>query len=157
MEDSKITNLIGDKPLRCLYDKAAGKWWYSAVDICAILTDCDYETARNYWKDLKFRMRHRELFQLVGKTDRLKLPATNGKYFFTDVLDFRKIIYLIQVIPSTKAEPFRLWLAEVVSNNMSAEAMFIEAGSTANKQIEEYKQNVIEPYVRQVVTRERLV
>jgi len=157
METSNITDLLSRRPLRCLYDKAAGKWWYSVVDICALLIDSDYETARRYWKDLKHRLRERELFQLVGKTDRLKLPGANGKYFFTDVLDFKDVIYLIQVIPSAKAEPYRVWLAEAVANNASIEEFFIEAGAAQNREIEEYKQNVAEPYVRQVVTRERLV
>jgi len=157
MENTKITDLLGQKPLRCLYDKAAGKWWYSVVDLCAILIDSDYETARNYWKDFKSRMRRRKLFQLVGKTDRLKMPGANGKYFFSDVLDFKDVIYLIQVIPSTKADKYRVWLAELVANNTLIEALFIEAGAAANREIEEFKQNVSEPYTRQVVTRETLI
>ena len=157
MENAKIADLFGGKPLRCLYDKEAGKWWYSAVDICAILTGSDYDAARKYWKSLKFSLRQREQIQLVKESDQLKMPVQNGKYYFTDVLDFKEVIYLIQIIPSPKAEPFRIWLAEVVAADASIEELFIEAGAADAKHIEEYRESTAGPYVRNVITREKLV
>jgi len=142
-----------NKPLRCFYDKEAKKWWFSAVDICAVLTDNNYDAARKYWKRQKFEFRKRR-GQLVQESDRLKLPALNGKYYFTDVLDIREIIYLIQIIPSLKAEPFRLWLADIVTNNTTVEALLVEAGAEDAKQIELHKNNTDAPYVRQVIIRE---
>ena len=127
------------------------------MDVCAMLTGSDYDAARKYWKDYKYELRQRENFQLVGESDQLKMPAANGRYYFTDVLDFREVVYLIQTIPSPKAEPFRLWLADVVAGSTSVEELFIEAGAEDARRIEEFKQNSAEPYVRQVVTREKLV
>jgi len=141
------------KPLRCFYDKEAEKWWFSAVDICAMLTDSGYDAARKYWKSQKYEFRkYRE--QLVEESDQLKLPSPDGKYYFTDVLDIREVIYLIQIIPSPKAEPFRLWLADIVANNTAVETLLVEAGAEDAKQIEAHKKNSDAPYVRQVITRE---
>ena len=150
------TSPFTGKPLRCLYDKAEAKWWYSAVDFCAMLTDSDYDSARQYWKRLKHQLRKRRN-QMVQEWDQLKMPASNGKYYFTDVLDLKEAIYLIQIIPSPKAEPFRLWLAETVANNTNIESMLIEAGAEYAKQIEEYKKNSVDPFERLVITKRPLV
>ncbi|MCL2420924.1 MAG: hypothetical protein FWD03_03625 [Defluviitaleaceae bacterium] len=104
-------NIFEGKQVRALQDIATGEWWFSAVDICGVLIGSDYETARTYWKHLKS-----DLFfagsQLVGKTDQLKLKSRDGKLRYTDVLDIKQVLYLIQIIPKKEAEPFRLWLVE---------------------------------------------
>ncbi|MCL2286859.1 MAG: hypothetical protein FWC32_10920 [Firmicutes bacterium] len=133
----QMINPFAGKQIRCFYDGPAEKWWYSAVDICAILTGSDYDTARKYWKQLKHDLAARKN-QLVRESDQLKMPAANGKYYFTDVLDFREVVYLVQIIPSPKAEPFRLWLAEVVANSTDIEAALIEAGAESVKEIQKH-------------------
>ena len=77
-----------------------------------MLTDSDYTKARNYWKWLKNKL-NQEGSQLVSKTNQLKMIATDGKRYNTDVMNSEQILRLIQSIPSKKAEPFKLWLAEV--------------------------------------------
>ena len=146
-------NPFVQKPLRCLYDKAAGKWWFSAVDICGILTMNDYETARKYWKQFRHKLFQRKN-QLVSDCYQLKFPGIDGKHYFTEVLDIREVVYLIQIIPSSKAEPFRLWLADVVASNTNIEALLADAGTEDAGRIEEYRKSSETPYVLQVVTRE---
>ena len=150
-------NPFANKQLRSLYDPVDGKWWFSAVDICAILIDSDYETGRKYWKKIKF-----DLFakgnQLVTKSNRLKMPARNGKYYFTEVLDTKEVIYLIQIIPSPKADPFRLWVADIVANNTVAETLLIEAGESCASQISEaYINNPQKLKERIIITKQRMV
>jgi len=101
-------NPFAGKPLRCFYDKEAAKWWFSAVDICAVLTGSDYDTARKYWKNQKYQKYQLEKRkgQLVTDSDQLKFAAANGKYYFTDVLDIREVLYLIQIIPQPKSRAF---------------------------------------------------
>jgi len=148
-------NPFAGKPLRCFYDKEAAKWWFSAVDICAVLMGSDYAYARKYWKDQKYQFRKRR-GQLVEEFDQLKFAATNGKYYFTDVLDIREVLYLIQIIPSPKAEPFRLWLADMLVNNTAIETLLVEAGAEDAKQIEAHKANSGVPYIRQNIIRENI-
>ena len=143
------------KSLRCFYDEPAQKWWFSAVDICAVLTDSDYNAARRYWKRQKNEFKNRK-GQLARESDQLKLPAANGKYYFTDVLDIREIIYLIQIIPSPKTEPFRLWLADMVVNNTNIETLLAEAGAEDAKQIEAHARNAGVPYVRHTIKRKEI-
>ena len=143
------------KQLRCLYDKNANKWWFSAVDVCAMFTGSDYDAARKYWKQLKNKTAQRKN-QLVTECYQLKMPGFDGKYYFTDVLDTKEVIYLLQIIPSSKADPFRLWLAEVVVNSTNVETLLVEAGVEDTKQIEEYRKNNQEPYVLQNIVREKI-
>ena len=75
-----------DKQLRYQWDPTHKKWWFSAVDICALLCDSDYQKARNYWKWLKSKL-YNELNELIYETTQLKLVAQDGKCRFTDVLD----------------------------------------------------------------------
>ena len=149
-------NPFTGKPLRCFYDQTASKWWFSAVDICAILTDSDYETARLYWKQLKNKLTRRKN-QLVAKSNQLKMPAPDGKYYFTDMLDIKEIIYLIQIVPSHKAEPYRLWLADVVASNTTVESLLVETGAEYAKQIDRHARSTGKPYELQIVTKGDLV
>ena len=127
MNPHQNTTPFANKPIRSVYDNTSKKWWFSATDICAALIDGDYESSRKYWKQFKYDLK-KQGRQLVGFSDQLKLPAGDGKYYFTEVLDIKEVIYLIQIIPSPKADPFRLWLAEVVASDTSVEAVLAEAG-----------------------------
>ena len=110
--DSKI-KLFESQHIRSEWDAEAEKWWFSVLDVVAVLTDQpDYNKVRNYWKWLKNKL-IAEGSQLVSATNQLKLPAADGKKYLTDVADTEQILRLIQSIPSKRAEPFKLWLAEV--------------------------------------------
>jgi len=112
---SEIKNKIKifeDKRIRYEWDEKAEKWWFSVVDICTVLTDSDYQTARKYWKVLKGRIAD-EGNELVTNCYQLKMVAPDGKMRLTDVMDTEQILRLIQSIPNKKAEPFKLWLAKV--------------------------------------------
>ena len=99
--------------IRTGWDEVDEKWWFSVLDVIAVLTDQpDYKKVRNYWKWLKNKL-IAEGSQLVSATNQLKLPASDGKKYLTDVVDTEQILRLIQSIPSKRAEPFKLWLAEV--------------------------------------------
>jgi len=104
--------LFDEHKVRHMWDENAEKLWLSVVDVCAVLTDNDYQTARNYWKWLKNKL-NSEGSELVSNTNQLKMIAHDGKMRSTDVLDSEQILRLIQSIPSKKAEPFKLWLAKV--------------------------------------------
>lgn len=82
------------------------------MDVIAVLTDNDYQKSRNYWKWLKNKL-NEEGSQLVSVTNQLKMRAYDGKLRNTDVMNTEQILRLIQSIPSKKAEPFKLWLAQV--------------------------------------------
>jgi hypothetical protein len=114
---SKI-KLFESKHIRSEWDAEAEKWWFSVLDVVAVLTDQpDYKKVRNYWKWLKNKLLA-EGSQLVSATNQLKLPAADGKKYLTDVADTEQILRLIQSIPSKRAEPFKLWLAEVGSQRL---------------------------------------
>ena len=98
--------------IRTAWDDAEEKWWFSALDVVAALTDQpDYTKARNYWKWLKGKLRQ-EGSEVVSVTHQLKMEAPDGKQRLTDVLDTLQVFRIIQSIPSRKAEPFKLWLTE---------------------------------------------
>ena len=99
--------------IRRIYDKQSEKWYFSVVDIIRALIDQeDYQKARNYWNKLAQRLRT-EGSQSVTNCQRLKLAASDGKKYLTDVADVETILRLIQSVPSKKAEPIKLWLAKV--------------------------------------------
>lgn len=102
--------LFEEHKVRTLWNAEEEKWYFSVVDIVAVLTDSN--NPRNYWKVLKNRL-HKEGSELVTKCNQLKLLALDGKHYKTDVLDTEGVLRLVQSIPSPKAEPFKLWLAQV--------------------------------------------
>ncbi len=104
--------LFEDKKIRVKWNEEQEKWYFSVVDIVAILTDNDYQKSRNYWKWLKNKL-NEEGSELVSETNQLKMRAFDGKLRDTDVMTTEQILRLIQSIPSKKAEPFKLWLAQV--------------------------------------------
>ena len=115
--ENKI-KLFENKKVRSHWDAEQEEWYFSVVDVCWILADSiDFTTARKYWNKLKQRLKA-EGSQLVTDCHQLKLPASDGKYYATDVLNTAGILRLIQSIPSPKAEPFKLWLAQVGSERL---------------------------------------
>ncbi|MEO7308302.1 MAG: Bro-N domain-containing protein [Ferruginibacter sp.] len=104
--------LFESKKIRSQWDAEEEKWYFSIVDVIAILTDQqNFQAARNYWKVLKNRLR-KEGNETVTNCNRLKLVAEDGKLRETDVADTEQLFRLIQSIPSPKAEPFKEWLAK---------------------------------------------
>ena len=116
-EQKKQIKLFEGKRVRHEWDEEAEKWWLSVVDICAVLTDSDYQTARKYWSVLKTRLKN-EGSQLATNCSQLKMEAPDGKMRQTDVMDTEQVLRLVQSIPSKKAEPFKLWLAKVGSERI---------------------------------------
>ena len=118
MDQKNEIKIFDDKKVRTLWDAEQEKWYLSIVDVIAVLTDqTDYQAARNYWKVLKHRLL-KEGNETVTNCNRLKLPAEDGKMRMTDVADAEQLFRLIQSIPSPKAEPFKLWLAQVGSERL---------------------------------------
>ncbi len=105
------------KQVRTVWDAEAEEWYFSVVDIVAVLIDKDYDGARKYWKVLKGRLKA-EGSELVSFCYQLKLQSSDGKYYKTDVLDTKGVLRLVQSIPSPKAEPFKMWLAQVGSERL---------------------------------------
>lgn len=106
------------RPIRSSWDEEQEKWWFSVLDVIAILTEQpDYKKVRNYWKWLKNKLTA-EGSQLVSGTNQLKLLAADGKRYKTDVVDTEQMLRLVQSIPSKRAEPFKLWLAQVGSDRL---------------------------------------
>ena len=106
-----------EKKVRTLWDSETEEWYFSVVDVVAILTDSDYQTARNYWKVLKNRLK-KEGNETVTNCNRLKLISEDGKMRLTDVATTQQLFRLIQSIPSPKAEPFKLWMAQVAAERL---------------------------------------
>ena len=110
--------MFNDRQIRTAWDDKEEKWYFSIVDVVAVLTDSiDYQTARKYWKVLKGRLLQ-EGDELVTNCYQLKLRAADGKMRLTDVADQQQLFRLIQSIPSPKAEPFKIWMAQVASERV---------------------------------------
>lgn len=107
--------LFQDRKIRTVWDSEQEKWYFSIVDVCGVLTDQpDTNHARNYWKVLKHRLK-KEGNETVTNCNQLKMVADDGKKRMTDVADQEQLFRLIQSIPSHKAEPFKVWMAQVAS------------------------------------------
>ena len=111
-QNDKI-QLFEDKRIRTAWDEEKEEWYFSIVDVVAVLTEQpDYQAARNYWKVTKKRLKD-EGNETVTSCNQLKMTASDGKKRLTDVADTEQLLRIIQSIPSPKAEPFKLWLAQV--------------------------------------------
>ncbi len=110
--DNKI-QIFEDKRIRTAWNEETEEWYFSVVDVIAVLTDqVDYQSSRNYWKVMKKRLKD-EGNETVTNCNQLKMTAADGKKRLTDVADTEQLLRIIQSIPSPKAEPFKLWLAQV--------------------------------------------
>lgn len=112
MEENNSIKLFENKNVRVAWNDEQEKWYFSVVDIIAVLTDNDYQAGRKYWKTLKMRL-NKEGSELVTNCYQLKMKAYDGKFRETDVMTTEQILRLIQSIPSKKVEPLKLWLAQV--------------------------------------------
>ena len=111
--DDRI-QLFENKRIRTAWDAEKEEWFFSIVDVVAVLTDQpDARHASTYWAVLKKRLNNEGAGQLITNCKQLKLTATDGKKRLTDVADTEQLLRIIQSIPSPKAEPFKLWLAQV--------------------------------------------
>ena len=105
-----ISNLFEDKQIRSVWNNEQEDYYFSVVDVIGALTESS--RARKYWSDLKRKLKE-EGSELSEKVGQLKMQSADGKFYNTDVLNTKGILRLIQSIPSSKAEPFKLWLAQV--------------------------------------------
>ena len=110
-----ISNLFEGKEIRSIWDSDSEEYYFSVVDVIVALTKSD--RPRKYWNDLKKKLENEgsELSERIGQ---LKLKASDGKYYNQDVLDTKGILRLIESVPSPKAEPFKLWLANLGSERI---------------------------------------
>lgn len=115
MTKKNSIKIFEDKKVRTIWDDESEKWYISIVDVIGVLTDSP--NPNNYWKVLKNRLR-KEGSQLVTNCNQLKMQSSDGKYYKTDVADTEQLFRLIQSIPSPKAEPFKLWLAQIASERL---------------------------------------
>ena len=112
MTNDKV-QLFEDQPIRTAWVEDEEEWYFSVVDVVRVLTEQpDTDGARNYWKVLKNRIKE-EGNELVTNCNQLKMTAQDGKKRMTDVANTEQLLRIIQSIPSKKAEPFKMWLAQV--------------------------------------------
>ena len=113
MTQNDQIQLFENKRIRTAWDAEKEEWYFSIVDVVAVLTDQpDQRHAAKYWSVLKTRLK-KEGSELTTKCSQLKMRSADGKRYNTDVADTEQLLRIIQSIPSPKAEPFKLWLAQV--------------------------------------------
>ena len=115
MAKETAIKLFNDKQIRTIWDEDQEKWYFSVVDVVGVLTDSP--NPRKYWSVLKTRLKA-EGSEMATNCSQLKLQAADGKFYLTDVADTEQLFRLIQSIPSPKAEPFKMWLAQVGRERM---------------------------------------
>jgi hypothetical protein len=115
MEKINELTIFEDKKVRTIWDADQEKWYLSIVDVIAVLTDSP--NPRKYWSVLKTRLKA-EGSQLATNCSQLKMKSADGKMYKTDVADTEQLFRLVQSIPSPKAEPFKLWLAQVAAERL---------------------------------------
>ncbi len=153
-EDKKI-KLFEDKAVRTSWSEEEEQWYFSVIDVIEVLTESP--RARKYWSALKTKLKNEgsELSQNVGQ---LKMLAADGKYYKTDVATTEQLFRLIQSIPSPKAEPFKLWLAEVANqriNQLQDPELSIEQAMLDYKRLG-YSDNWINQRVKSIEIRKEL-
>ncbi len=107
--------IFNEQRVRTVWDSDQEKWFFSVVDVIAVLTDSSDPST--YWRVLKNRLK-KEGNETVTNCNRLKLPASDGKMRLTDVADQQQLFRIIQSIPSPKAEPFKQWMSQVASDRI---------------------------------------
>jgi len=115
MTKRQALQLFEDKKVRTFWDAEQEKWYFSIVDAIEVLTGSSIP--KRYWSDLKKKL-SKEGSQLYDTIVQLKMKSSDGKYYKTDVADTEQLFRLIQSIPSPKAEPFKLWLAQIASERL---------------------------------------
>jgi Holliday junction resolvasome RuvABC DNA-binding subunit len=132
MKKENSIKIFEDKKVRTLWDTEQEKWYISIVDVIAVLTNSP--NARKYWSVLKIRLKA-EGSQLATNCSQLKMQSSDGKFYLTDVADTEQLFRLIQSIPSPKAEPFKIWLAEIASERLDE---MQDPELTIDRALEEY-------------------
>ena len=115
MTQKQAIQLFEQKKVRTVWDTDKEKWYFSIVDVVAVLTESP--NPRNYWKVLKHRL-IKEGNESVTNCNQLKMQSSDGKRYLTDVADTEQLFRLIQSIPSPKAEPFKQWMAQVAAKRI---------------------------------------
>jgi hypothetical protein len=115
MKQHNTVQIFEDKKVRTIWDADQEKWFISIIDAIEILTDSP--RPRKYWNALKTKLKT-EGSELSQKLGQLKMQSADGKFYLTDVTDTEQLFRLIQSIPSLKAEPFKLWLAQIASERI---------------------------------------
>lgn len=107
--------LFEDKKVRTVWDSEHEKWFISIIDVIEVLTES--ERPRKYWSDLKKKL-EKEGSQLSENIGQLKMQSSDGKFYKTDIADTEQLFRIIQSVPSPKAEPIKLWLAQIASERL---------------------------------------
>ena len=115
MSKETSIKLFENKKVRSVWNTEEEKWYISVVDVVGVLTDSP--NPNNYWKVLKNRLK-KEGSELVTICNQLKLQSSDGKFYKTDVANVEQLFRLIQSIPSPKAEPFKMWLAQIARERL---------------------------------------
>ena len=115
MTKKESIKIFEDRNIRSLWDDETEEWYFSIVDVVAVLTEIP--NPRKYWSVLKTRLK-KEGSELATNCSQLKMTAADGKKYKTDCVDAEQLFRLIQSIPSPKAEPFKLWMAQVASERI---------------------------------------
>ncbi|MBU3809546.1 MAG: hypothetical protein H9802_14230 [Candidatus Phocaeicola faecipullorum] len=115
MTQHNAIKLFESKKIRTVWDDKEEKWYFSIVDVVAVLTDSP--NPRKYWSVLKTRLK-KEGSELATNCSQLKMKSADGKMYLTDVADTKQLLRLIQSIPSPKAEPFKQWMAQVATERL---------------------------------------
>ena len=137
MQENDKLQLFEDQPIRTAWDEENEEWYFSIVDVVSVLTESvDYNTGRKYWNKLKQRMLD-EGNQLVTNCHQLKMKSPkDGKRYKTDIANTEELLRIIQSIPSKKAEPFKLWLAQVGRERIEE---IIDPELTIDRALETYR------------------
>ena len=115
MKPQEAIQIFEERKVRTIWNEDEEKWYFSIVDIVQVLTDSP--NPRKYWSIIKLRLK-KEGSQLTTNCSQLKMQSADGKYYKTDVADTEQLFRLIQSIPSPKAEPFKLWLAQIAAERL---------------------------------------
>ena len=115
MTQHNAIKLFEAKKVRTVWEDKEEKWYFSIVDVVAVLTDSP--NPRKYWSVLKTRLK-KEGSELTTNCSQLKMKSADGKMYLTDVADTQQLLRVIQSIPSPKAEPFKLWMAQVAAERL---------------------------------------
>lgn len=132
MKKENAIRVFEQKQVRTHWDGEKGLWYISVIDVIEVLTGTD--RPRKYWNDLKTKLK-KEGSELSEKIGQLKMQSSDGKFYKTDVADTEQIFRLIQSIPSPKAEPFKLWLAQLASERLDE---MQDPEITINRALEQY-------------------
>ena len=130
-----LSKTFEDKKIRTVWNQDEEKYYISVVDIVGALIDSDYQTARNNWKIIKFRLKQAGN-ETVTNCNQLKLISEDGKMRLTDVVDIEGLFRIIESIPSKKAEPIKLWLAHLGKERIDEE---FDPEITINRALEAYR------------------